>query len=275
MSWTICVDSAKEYREIWQLFRINLDYMCHLGLNILVQPVGGGKNKEKQKYILFFESKQQENKEALKNMLAKIIAQYITDSKYITVFDWFLRQEKPTLSFDKRELVKARAIDFLKNSAGGWQNQYNYLVEVNLAEYLNQENWLNINGFIYFRLTEYLQGLKIILQAILNEEKYFEQEETFIGALQDFIGSRPSKRELLHVIFTADAQFNFLDEKNNSIFTGGWEEVDLLIETLLKELPAKLVLHISSKDFLPLIYVLKQAFKERVTICTGCKLCQL
>jgi len=168
MSWTICVDSAKEYREIWQLFRINLDYMCHLGLNILVQPVGGGKNKEKQKYILFFESKQQENKEALKNMLAKIIAQYITDSKYITVFDWFLRQEKPTLSFDKRELVKARAIDFLKNSAGGWQNQYNYLVEVNLAEYFKPGELAKYKWFYLFSAHGILTGIKD------NFASYFE-----------------------------------------------------------------------------------------------------
>lgn len=154
-----------------------------------------------------------------------------------------------------------------------------------LSAYLQEQNNINLDGFLNFRLRHYWEELEDVLylsiDQYLNEKEYQE----FIQLLQYFVGILEPKHDMVHVVLTSNDGFVLFDERGHVLqadvltnelkVKGGYaDQDDLLISALLSAAPNRLVLHVGTFQNKPkLIDTLQQIFAARVLLCRTCDYC--
>lgn len=156
-----------------------------------------------------------------------------------------------------------------------------------ICDYLMEHNSLLIDGYIRFRLRDYLYVIDISIEkAILNLETEKEYME-FLNMLHYFVDVQEPKYELVNVILR-DEDYLILDMDNNIIEDGLlndmeneliYEEInktDLLISSLIVISPNRLIIHIKEiEKEQQLIEIISEIFRDRVSYCQGCEKCQV
>ncbi len=149
-----------------------------------------------------------------------------------------------------------------------------------IFNYLKTERLLILDGFINFRLDEYMKDLCIIVDKAVEE--YITQKEynEFIRLLRYFVEIQESKVNVVHVVAEKNGGYTLLDEKKSII---SYEDVDdlkkevlskefnyddLLISNLITIAPKKIYLHnvneFSNKE---IIQTIQNVFYDRTEIC--------
>ena len=159
--------------------------------------------------------------------------------------------------------------------------------EISIAclKYFLEKNSLILDGFVHFRLQNYIKILDNIVDSAVNgfliEKEYLE----FIHLLKVYINSKASNINFVHLIYTPVATI-LLDEAKNvipiddDIFNAKYlsditfSKNDYCLNTLLTLLPQKICIHLLNTED-EFINTLKLIFESRVTICTDCNLCNL
>lgn len=156
-----------------------------------------------------------------------------------------------------------------------------------ICDYLMENNSLLIDGYIRFRLRDYLYVIDISIEkAILDLEMEKEYME-FLNMLHYFVDIQEPKYELVNVI-VRDEDYLILDMDNNIIEDGLlkdteneliYEDInktDLLISSLIVISPNKLVIHIKDiEKEQQLIEIISEIFRDRASYCQGCEKCQV
>lgn len=186
-------------------------------------------------------------------------------------------------SDEKKEIVKLTH-GILKD-----RNSYaEERVEINrnLIDYLIENNNLLIDGYMNFRLKEYLYLVDISIEKSIFALESEKEYEEFLGMLQYFVDIQEPKLELVNVIIK-DNNYILLDMDNNILEGGDLDEVehdlyyediskaDLLISSLIVISPDRLVVHIEEGEQEEIITVISQVFRDRVTFCDGCEKCSI
>lgn len=159
-------------------------------------------------------------------------------------------------------------------------------VNRNLIDYLIENNNLLIDGYMNFRLKEYLYLVDISIEKSIFALESEKEYEEFLGMLQYFVDIQEPKLELVNVIIK-DNNYILLDMDNNILEDGALDEVehdlyyediskaDLLISSLIVISPYRLVVHIEEGEQEEIITVISQVFRDRVTFCDGCEKCSI
>ncbi|MCL6589189.1 MAG: putative sporulation protein YtxC [Firmicutes bacterium] len=155
------------------------------------------------------------------------------------------------------------------------------LNEVN--KYLDSDSNLFLEGFLRFRLKNYVQELEESIEnamdTFLVEQEYCE----FIKLLRCLIEIQKPKIDLAHVVIREKYHFRLLDKELRPVSQTELQEVlfelnqevdddDLLLSTLITLSPARLILHLITRT--EIIETILNVFRERATICQGCELCR-
>lgn len=152
-------------------------------------------------------------------------------------------------------------------------------------EYLSNEHSLILNGFVNFRLQNYIKFLDSIVDMCVNKFIIDREYNEFISLLKLYISSSNSCCDAIHLIYQNE-QSILLDSSKKVINLDSsihnfkylsdisFSSNDLALNTLLTLLPEKLYIHIIDKedDF---ISTLKLIFDDRVSVCTDCNICNL
>lgn len=160
-------------------------------------------------------------------------------------------------------------------------------IKEQISDYLIEHNSLLIDGYMKFRLKDYLYTVDISIEkAIINLETEKEYLE-FLNMLQYFVDIQEPKFELINVIIQ-DNDYFILDVDNNIIEDGllndmvnelPYEDIsksDLLISSLIVISPNKLVVHIEDKEKgKEVINILNEIFRDKVSYCSGCESCKV
>ena len=156
-----------------------------------------------------------------------------------------------------------------------------------IQKFLEDNAYINIDGFIQFRNKEYLQELRKIIDCAA-EEFYIDQEYyEFINLLKSLIEWQEPKVENIHVVFLPSGGFQLFDNYNKVIdrnyldgFLLDFEEGvinydDLLISSLINISPSNVILHITKQNnnYPEMIKIIFHVFEKRVTVCEGCERC--
>ena len=156
-------------------------------------------------------------------------------------------------------------------------------IRMKLASYWDLNDELILEGFIKFRLKEYLKELEDRTERAVN---YFikEQEyQEFINLLRYFVDIQESKEDLVHIIEDAEQGFKILDDNmqvlkneyldslNGNLTSEKLNYNDLLISALITLMPEEIMLHYQLEG--NTFEVLKSVFGDRVEFCGGCKYC--
>ncbi len=159
----------------------------------------------------------------------------------------------------------------------------NDLIFLSIFDYIQNNSSMNLDGFVQFRLKDYLEILDYLVDLAVNNFIINREYLRFIDLLQDYISSSKSKIDIAHLIYLG-AESVLLDDSNNlipideHIFDAkylsdiSFSTNDYVLNTLLNLLPQKLYIHILEQED-EFISTLKKIFKNRIIICYDCEMC--
>ncbi len=162
------------------------------------------------------------------------------------------------------------------------------LVLQKLIEYLHTSDRLIIEGFIRFRLKDYLQEIYSAADKAVDDFMLEKEYKEFIKLLKYFVEIQEPRLETVQVLAQPSGYFKLLDGDNKNISseyldgflieTGDTEinYEDLLISALITIAPSTVILHYKESDACSAraTETIKSVFGDRVKFCDGCKICE-
>lgn len=156
-----------------------------------------------------------------------------------------------------------------------------------LQEYLLQNNHLVIEGFIRFRLKDYLQELQQAVEKAVDEYLLEWEYKEFIRLLRYFVDLQRPRVAQVHVILKNSGYFKIMDgEKRNlsceelegfvfDVEDSDIDQGDLLISALVTVAPERVFLHYrESPKTGHIVETLANIFGPRLHRCQGCEYCR-
>ena len=153
-------------------------------------------------------------------------------------------------------------------------------------EFLSNNRSIVLNGFINFRLKNYLTLLDEIVNEAVNsfviEKEYLE----FISLLKLYINSQPCGCEIVHIVFSSSESI-LRDENKNLIVVAddifkakylsdiSYSSNVYILNSLLTLLPKKSYIHLVNGYIDEFINTLQLVFENRIHLCTDCNICRL
>ncbi|MDP5275181.1 putative sporulation protein YtxC [Chengkuizengella axinellae] len=156
-------------------------------------------------------------------------------------------------------------------------------IEKLFYQYVENNTWINLDGFIRFRLQFYLQELNEVVEYAIEEYISDQQYKDFMTLLKTFVSSQEHKIPTVHIIHNGENDFLVLDEQLKCIDVDGSADSndgiqdknfdDLIITKLVSISPQKIIIH-TRKPEMQVIHVIQQIFEKRTFICKYCNVCE-
>lgn len=157
-----------------------------------------------------------------------------------------------------------------------------------LNNYLNNNVEININGFILFRLKDYLLELNDTVEKAVEDFLVDKEYNEFIKLLKYFVDIQEDKHDTIHVVFYKENEFHIYDRHNRLIndeyisniaiefSENEINEEDLLISRLITLAPNEIYVHkLSSDEDTGILKTIEKIFPNSIHYCTGCDLCNV
>ena len=165
------------------------------------------------------------------------------------------------------------------------KKRYNIIYK-KLYDYLKNSHSIVLNGFITFRLKNYLEVL--LEQVDKSVNKYIVEKEyaEFISLLKIYVNSEKSMCNEIHLIYNNYKPI-LLDENKNIIKTEDdllkakylsditFSSNDYALNTLLNLIPKKIHIHLVDENIDEFINTIKLIFEDRVNFCNDCEICKI
>ncbi len=206
-------------------------------------------------------------------------------SKYLSENFYFLRGE------DIKE-VKNMIINVFENESNiiddnmiYYMNRKNEIID-KIVICLEENNEVNIKGFLTFRMKEIAHDLESIIDKIVEKFMIEKEYNEFIKLLKYFVDVQESKIDQVNIMIDKNGDYLVKDELGNDILNNLINELydsrinskvsseDLIISGLITSAPKKIVIHcVENSRNKELIETIKNVFVERVEFCNDCAKC--
>ncbi|WP_160671559.1 putative sporulation protein YtxC [Clostridium sp. C8-1-8] len=205
--------------------------------------------------------------------------EYLTDTYFFLKHDELLEVEEDIMNvLNLKEAISDETSIYCIN-------RINTIIE-NIRECIEENEEININGFITFRMKELIGEIERVIDKVV--EKYMVEKEykEFIKLLKYFVDIQESRIEEVNLIIESNGEYRITDSYGADIFQDFISDLseckignnvnveDVIISGLITNSPNKIVIHNSkmclNKEFLDTI---ENVFGERVTYCNECKIC--
>ncbi len=157
-----------------------------------------------------------------------------------------------------------------------------------LMDYFEGSNSLILDGFVNFRLKDYMKDLEEVVDKAVDDFLMEREYREFIRLLRYFVDIQEPKFEMIHVLVGYDNKYILLDEHKkeitneciqdfvNEISEGEINYDDLLVSSLITLAPKKVIIH-SNGQFRnkELLETIKNVFNGKVVLCTQCDICSV
>lgn len=229
-----------------------------------------------------------------KNYIANAISDIILDTYQEKLITRFINFNCNYFDYKDKERIKNSTIRSLKEkeciSTDGVIYKISRKARIlkTIIEYLESNNEIIIEGFINFRLRFFVDAIKKEIDRSVENIIIEKEFEEFIKILRYFVDIQEPKIDLVNIIIDED-EYGIYDQNNNKVNNDFIEEItdefinddinndDLLISSLITIAPKKIVLHVrkSNENTNEIITIINSIFTDRVSICEGCKLCNV
>ena len=243
------------------------------------------KNYEKRFDFIFYLGKKRSTDEiAFYESLAKLIQEIIVNIYVNDVIKDRVNKICEEYTIKEKEEITKFTHEILKDS--NYYINERAMIQKDIVDYLIENNSILIDGYMRFRLREYLYLIDISIEKAIFELETENEYKEFLGMLQYFVNMQESKIELVNVIIK-DNDYILLDANDNILEDGLLDDVeeelhydevskaDLLVSSLIVIAPKKLVIHIKENKEDEIISIIKEVFGDRVSICHGCEKCKI
>lgn len=160
------------------------------------------------------------------------------------------------------------------------------LIVKKLLEYFEGSSSIILDGFVNFRLKEYIKDLEEVIDKAVDDFLMEREYKEFIRLLRYFVEIQDPKFNVVHIIMECDQQYTLMDEKRQEITNECIQEFvtelseteinhdDLLVSSLITLAPKKIIIHNSEKfQNKELLDTIKNVFTGKVVLCDGCEIC--
>lgn len=221
------------------------------------------------------------------NLLAELILTHweqVLVQKLISInFYYFDVEEQKTIQEKAMALLDKQGADQEPHS-GRVVRKCTLLQEI--FSYFESHQELVIDGFVRFRLKNYMQELEDVVERAVDDFLMEREYKEFIRLLRYFVDVQEPKVDFVHVLPLANGSFQLLD-KNHKALRGEYLESfvlelaegevnydDLLISALITIAPQKMCFHLRNNTCGgEVVETVKNVFSGRVEFCHGCSLC--
>ena len=218
--------------------------------------------------------------------IASILSFLVIDEVEESLLKRLLLQNYFYFDFNEREHILDICFEIMSDDFTDlFDKKFKLLYEA-FYNFITNNKSIILNGFINFRLKEYLYFLEDIVCSAVNsfviEKEYLE----FISLLKLYINSQPYGCEVVHIIFSPTESVLLDKDKNLIIVTDNifkpkimsdisFSSNDYILNSLLSLMPEKIYIHLVDTFIDEFINTLQLAFENRVHLCTDCNICKL
>ncbi len=188
-------------------------------------------------------------------------------------------------TFEKNKIIQ-NTLELL-NEYQNVNTKYDF-INNKLFDHISNHHSLYLNGFIDFRLYEYLsfinENIDLAVNKFLVDKEYLE----FVDILRLYIKSESinSNIDHLHLIYKDKNSIIIDDNKeiissNDNIYKAkyvsdiSFSSNDLALNTLLNLLPKRITVHLINNFSDEFIKTLELIFQDRIKICEDCDICKM
>jgi putative sporulation protein YtxC len=156
-----------------------------------------------------------------------------------------------------------------------------------IADYLREHTLLVLDGFLRFRLQEYIDEMREVVEYAVDEFMMDRQYQEFISLLKYFVYIQEAKIPAAHLVHKGGHEFAILNEQWEPIDTSSLDSSfsfeildkdinleDMIVSTLITVSPQTIYIHTREPN-LPVIHTITQIFEDRSTVCSYCRRCHL
>jgi putative sporulation protein YtxC len=156
-----------------------------------------------------------------------------------------------------------------------------------VIEYLSGSNQIILDGFIKFRLKEYVNELREAADQAVDDFLIEREYREFIQLLRYFVEIQEPRYELVHIVIRDGKNYSLFDENLQGIKANSLEgcvmelsnnEIsydDLFVSMLITLSPRNITIHRAGETQIPLaVDTIVNVFEGRVSWCPGCQLCR-
>ncbi|HEX2953047.1 MAG TPA: putative sporulation protein YtxC [Bacillota bacterium] len=213
--------------------------------------------------------------------ICEIVCQSLMGMVAKDFLEHIARVEYPFATRDELLSVVKTSRHILEESDEGSQRE---LIRERIREFLNEHHYINLEGFLRFRLKEYFSRLREVveqaLESFLAEKEYRE----FIRLLRYFVENQEPRVVEVHVVIYTQDLFRLLDDEGKPLepeylqgILGDLAESDLnyedlLLSALITLSPKRLIIHQPGQ--MEIAKTIEDVFRERVVFCRDCDLCR-
>lgn len=156
-----------------------------------------------------------------------------------------------------------------------------------LMEYFEGSRDIILDGFVNFRLKEYIKELEDIVDNAVDDFLIEREYKEFIRLLRYFVEIQDSKFNFVHVVMQYNDKYILLDDKKQEITNDCIQEFitelpeteinhdDLLVSSLITLAPKSIIIHNWERfKNQKLLDTIKNVFTGKVILCGGCNICE-
>ncbi len=283
---SVCVTEGQ--RELRERLESDLGSLRKEGLSVDIQEKSVG---NQGCVSVFLSSTRPEALAFARDTAADAISDTIVNRGSKTLIDRFLKTNYHYFDDDELDIIRGYTEKALFGPSD--ESRAKYLVNQHsqirkrVREYIDKNKELIIDGFITFRLKDWVEEVEDALDRAVDEFLLDREYKEFVNLLRSFVDAQEPKVDEIHVFLTATGTFKLMDSQKNVINNEYLEDFvlelvdsevnheDLLISALITIAPRKLIIHcppaVRSGHT---IETLRQVFDNRLTVCDSCALCR-
>ena len=187
-------------------------------------------------------------------------------------------------SLPEKKIILQIANDFIEEDTITSDDNF-FAIYYAILDYIKQNKSIVLDGFVNFRLQNYMKNLDYIVDISVNKYLIEKEYNEFVSILKLYVSMTPYNSPVIHLIYHNGSSILLDNEKNiietdDDIFKAkylsdiSFSSNDYALNTLLNLTPKKLIIHLvdneSEDEF---INTLKLIFENRCVICTDCNIC--
>ncbi len=213
----------------------------------------------------------------IKNYESKILERVINSN-----YCYFTNKEKKDI-INKAFCIVEQGDKIKQNGLTKRKNK----IAKKLVEYFESEDSLILNGFINFRLKEYIEDLEYVAEKAVDQYLTEREYNEFLRLLKYFIEMQEPAYEVINIIVNSEGMYHLHSGDGKDITKECVREFelemqekrinldDLLISTLVSLAPTKIIIHnVDLFKNVELLDTIKKVFDKRISFCSNCNLCK-
>lgn len=239
----------------------------------------------------FYREKSIESYKILKLYMSNALADYIIRQYEERLITRIINSNYCYFNTAEKKEILEKALTVVRNEDKNFFNSLFLIRRRNvivrqLMDYFENSNNIILDGFVNFRLKDYIKDLEEIVDKAVDDFLMDREYREFIRLLRYFVDIQEPKFDTVHVVVGYDGKYMLLDDSKREITNECIQEYaseisegemnydDLLVSSLITFAPRRIIIHCTGQfKNRELMETIKNVFTGRVTICQGCETC--